>query len=483
MARQRSRLLWLQEGDANTAYFHTHASYRRRKNHLFKLQTGERVATTQEAMNHLSTEFYQELIGQPQPRQTTLNLANLDFPVVELADLEVDFTEKEIWEAIKELPPDKAPGPDGFSLRFFQTCWPVIKGDLMLAILHLTKHDSRSFRSLNSAYVTLLPKKIGAVDIKDFRPISLLHSVAKIFSKALSLRLAPKLQGLVAANQSAFIRGRTIQDNFMLVNQSLRTFHQRQTPALFLKLDIARAFDSLSWPFLLEVLRRRGFGPKFCSWVVTALSTANTRILVNGFPGEQIFHARGLRQGDPASPQFFILIMDVLTAVFVKAEEAGIFESLNRWGVRHRVSIYADDVALFIRPKEEELTAARELLHCFGDASGLVTNMAKSAIYPIRCDDAVMEAILPAFPCQSAELPCKYLGLPLSPKTLRKIDWQPLLDELGRRLATWRTAMLSEGGRLILIASVLMTISVYHMLSLDLPPWVIKTIKIGRAHV
>jgi hypothetical protein len=84
-----------------------------------------------------------------------------------------------------------------------------------------------------------------------------------------------------------------------------------------------------SLPFLLEVLRRRGFGPRFCNWVLVCLSTANTKVLINGFPGEQIFHARGLRQGDPISPQLFILVMDVLTAIFCRAEEAHIFEPLN----------------------------------------------------------------------------------------------------------------------------------------------------------
>jgi hypothetical protein len=168
--------------------------------------------------------------------------------------------------------------------------------------------------------------------------------------------------------------------------------------------------------------------------------------------------------------------MDVLTAIFSKAEEAGLFESLTRWGVRHRVSIYADDVATFIRPSEEELNAAHQLLTCFGDASGLHTNMSKSAIMPIRCEETSLEEIMPAFPCQFSGLPCKYLGLPLSPRKLKKIDWQPLLDELARRLSTWRTAMLTDRGRLILVKTVLLMLYVYHMLSLDLPPWVIKTI-------
>jgi hypothetical protein len=82
---------------------------------------------------------------------------------------------------------------------------------------------------------------------------------------------------------------------------------------------------------------------------------------------------------------------------------------------------------MFLRPMEAELLDAKEFLACFGEAS-------------IRCQNIDIEAILPAFPCQVTDFPCKYLGLSLSPKALRKAHWQPLLDELTRRLAIWRTA-------------------------------------------
>ena len=124
------------------------------------------MATTQEGMNELSSEFYKNLIGTPQARPATLNLEALDLPAIDLADLEVDFTEDEIWSAIKELPADKSPGPDGFSLRFYRSCWGIIKQDFMLAINQLNRRDCRSFQSLNSAFITLLPK-IGRASCRE----------------------------------------------------------------------------------------------------------------------------------------------------------------------------------------------------------------------------------------------------------------------------------------------------------------------------
>lgn len=103
----------------------------------------------------------------------------------------------------------------------------------MAAIITLQQGDARKLWLLNSAYLTLIPKN-EALSPTDFRPISLVHSFAKLVTKVMANRLAPMLKELVATNQSAFVRGRCIHDNYMLV------------PSIFLKLDISKAFDSVS---------------------------------------------------------------------------------------------------------------------------------------------------------------------------------------------------------------------------------------------
>lgn len=133
---------------------------------------------------------------------------------------------------------------------------------------------------------------------------------------------------------------------------------------------------------------------------VYILSTALTQILVNGAPGESIIHQRGLRQGDPLSPMFFIIVMDV-----AKAGQEGLLQPLSRRAAGQHISLYADDVALFIRPVEEELRITRGLLECFGAASGFHTILNKSCVVHIQCEDTATQIVQNTIQCPTKDFP------------------------------------------------------------------------------
>jgi hypothetical protein len=205
---------------------------------------------------------------------------------------------------------------------------------------------------------------VDAVEVKDFRTISLIHSFAKLVTKLLANRLAPLLPSLIFENQSTFVRGRKIHENFMLVQQMVKSLHKKKEAHNLLKLDISKAFDSVSWSFLLEVMRRVGFGQRWRDLICLILSTSSTQILVNGEPGDTIYHHRGLRQGDPLSPMLFILLMDVLNSLVNFATLRGLLQPLAIQQARHHVSFYADDAVIFLRPHNLDLITIRHLLYC-----------------------------------------------------------------------------------------------------------------------
>jgi hypothetical protein len=163
---------------------------------------------------------------------TSLDLSAFHRSGIDLSFLDLPFSE-EVWATIKSVPVDRVPGPDGYTGQFYKSCWSVIKMDFMVAILTLQQGDARKLEQLNYAFLTLIPKKTEALETKDYRPISLVHSCTKLVTKLMVKRLAPHLNSLIDTNQSAFIRGRCIHDNFMLVQQTIKRLHQRKIASLF----------------------------------------------------------------------------------------------------------------------------------------------------------------------------------------------------------------------------------------------------------
>ena len=228
IARLRSRISWLKEGDANSKLFHSFARYRKKKNSVSKLTVGNQVLTAHNDIVAAVDQFYFDLIGASNDRNISINLEALETagnPSPNLIELDSPITEQEVCNAINSLPSDKSPGPNGFTGRFYKFCWSIIKEDLMAAVIAIWNRKFDNFHKLNSAFITLIPKKDNADQVKDFRPISLVHSFAKLITKILASRLASRLNDLVSPNQNAFIKGRFIQDNFMLGQQTAKLLH------------------------------------------------------------------------------------------------------------------------------------------------------------------------------------------------------------------------------------------------------------------
>uniref|UniRef100_A0A453BHJ3 Reverse transcriptase domain-containing protein n=1 Tax=Aegilops tauschii subsp. strangulata TaxID=200361 RepID=A0A453BHJ3_AEGTS len=162
--------------------------------------------------------------------------------------------------------------------------------------------------------------------------------------------------------------------------------HQLGDPRVLLKLDLTRAFDSLAWPFLLETLRQYGFGNRFMEWISILLSSASTRVLMNGEPGPPIWHRKGLRQGDPVSPQLFVLAVDTLARLIKRVVDMGIMAQLHPTRSIPAVSLYANDAVLFCHCSPSDIIAVREVLALFGRTSGLMVNYAKSSASLLHCD-------------------------------------------------------------------------------------------------
>lgn len=329
---------------------------------------------------------------------------------------------------------------------------------------------------INDAYMILLKKKEQPVEIKDYLPISLIHSFGKLITKCLARRLGAVLDSLVRPNQTAFIRGRCIHDNFHAVQLACKAIHAKRVPCVLLKIDIAKAFDSVAWNFLLEVLVHMGFGQRWRDWISCILSTASTKILLNGRPGRRICHARGVRQGDPLLLMLFVLVMEVLNHLFGWLDGQGFLTPLGITALPSRVRLYADDVVMFVVPKIEDLLTVKCTVQMFGEASGLFSNLDKSVATPIGCSDLDIDLVQETLSCKIEAFPCRYLGIPLSIYKLKKMDEQILIDSVAARIPQWKGKLLNVAGRMALAKATLSAIPVHMPIALCLSPWALEQI-------
>jgi hypothetical protein len=104
-------------------------------------------------------------MGVPSNRTCSIALEQLDLPHLELQHLCDCFTESKVWDVIKALPPDKAPSPNGLSVRFLQSAWQIIRPDLIRALDTFWRHDMHNLHDVNGALMVLLPKTVEATSL------------------------------------------------------------------------------------------------------------------------------------------------------------------------------------------------------------------------------------------------------------------------------------------------------------------------------
>lgn len=185
--------------------------------------------------------------------------------------------------SIKLCAIDKAPGPDGYTMGSFKTCWEFLKEDIMQALGNFHSHEYFG-KNFNATFVALIPKKTRAKQLRDFRPISLIGSVYNIISKVFTEIRKQVVEKLVDNQQMALIKGREIMDAALIANEVVDTRMKRKTPGRLCKLDIEKAYDHVNWNFLILILKDMGFGTKWLKWISFCIRTVKFYVLINGTP-------------------------------------------------------------------------------------------------------------------------------------------------------------------------------------------------------
>ncbi|GKB50839.1 RNA-directed DNA polymerase, eukaryota, partial [Tanacetum coccineum] len=357
-------------------------------------------------------------------------------------DLERAFSKDEIKKAVLDCGLDKSPGPDGFTFGFYCKFWSLLEDDVIDAVCFYL------FQWLLSQSFLLIA-----------------------------------LDGLVNEVQSAFIANRQILDGPFILNELIHLCKAKKKQSLIFKVDFEKAFDSVRWDFLDDILKKFGFGPRWRDWIQSCLKSSRGSILVNGSPTSEFQFYKGLKQGDPLSPLLFILVMESLHLSFHNVVNAGLFKGVgldNSLQLSHL--FYADDVVFIGQWCDSNLATIMRVLECFFRASGLRINRQKCGLMGIAVEPNKIANAAKNLGCKILKTPFSYLGVNIGGNMTRINSWDVVINKTLSRLSKWKLKVLSIGGRLTLLKSVLGSISIYYMSMFRAPIQVINKLESIRSH-
>ena len=484
--KKRCIVRWTKLGDENTNFFHSMASERYRKNSIARLV----LPDGSEAVSYVDKErlifdTYKSRLGESFSPPMLFDLDQLITPTEGLEELSVPFTTTEIDDVVRNLPVDKAPGPDGFNGQFLKTSWHIVKQDIYQLCFDFYE-GNLNIEHINMGYITLVPKVGSPVNINDYRPITLLNCCLKILTKLLANRLQKVVLKIVHKNQYGFLKGRTIQDCLAWDFGYIYQCEASKKEIILLKLDFAKAFDTIDHAAMLKIMKSMGFdNNKWMKWIEIIFNSGMSSVLLNGTPGRKFHCRRGVRQGDLLSPLIFVLAADLLQTAINKAFRDNILTAPipPSNGMDYPVVQYADDTILVMPACVHQLLAMKEILNKYVASTGLHINFHKSSMIPLNLSDASAQNLAAAFQCSIGQMPFTYLGLPMGTTKPTVLDLMPLVDRIERKLSA-NFMMMAYSGRVTLINSLLTSIAMFTMCSIKVPPKILLHIdKISRNYL
>ncbi|XP_004248595.1 uncharacterized protein [Solanum lycopersicum] len=453
--QQKTQLHWLQEGDANTKYFHAVIRGKRNRMAIHKLMddSGNWI-TGEENIAKQACDYY-EGIFTAKNEKIKEDILQCIKPIItqerndsldRLPDMD------ELRGVIMSMNPHSAPGPDGFGGKFYQVCFDIIKEDLLAAVKYFYIGNSMP-RYLTHASLILLPKTDHPCRLKDFRPISLSNFANKIISKIISTRFGLILPGIIFENQSGFVKGRSIAENILLAQEIINGIKKpKEGSNVVIKLDMVKAYDRVSWTYTCLVLRKLGFSEVFIDRVWRIMSNNWYSIVING-KGHGFFNPR-----------------EVLN--WYKGFH------MERNGPKINHLSFADDIIIFASTDSNSLHLIMKTIELYEEVSDQQVNKHKSFfMVTSNTGHDIIEEIKRATGYSRKNSPINYLGCPLYIGGQRIIYYSEVVEKVIKRIAGWHSKILNFGGKITLVKHVLQSIPIHTLAAISPPKTTLNCIK------
>ena len=473
-AQVRSRTKWVEEGETSSAFFFRLVKKRGVDRHISALKTNDGTTVSDTTgLSNVITSFYSSLFRsehtEDRSRAALLQNVNSSLPSVEAEACEGLLSVEECSAALKGMARRKAPGSDGLPMEFYLKFWDLLGEDLV-CVLNSCFKSGRLSLSQRRGIISLSFKKGDRLDIRNWRPISLLNVDYKLAARAVAGRLLKVIHCIVAKDQTCGVPGRFIGENVAFLRDVVDFAAFSNSPVALLSLDQEKAFDRVEWSFMRDTLLAMGFGPSFVGWVDLFYCDVQSCVDVNGHLSSFFSLSRGVRQGCPLSPLLYVLVAEVL-ACNIRANPRIVGLSLpGSVSPLPVISQYADDTSLVVT-SDVSIKATFDTYSLFEKGSGAKLNQSKSKGLWLG---SWVGRTNPPVALDWSHTKLKILGVYLGLGNLEEANWRPRIDAVENVLLSWRQRSLSFQGR-ALVVNALALARVWYVASLiHMPPWVLK---------
>ena len=374
---------------------------------------------------------------------------------------------QEISEALRTMKNGKTPGSDGFPAEFYKMFWSELKYFLLRVYKEVFANASLPV-TMREGILILIPKGDKPRDqIGSYRPITLLNVCYKILAGALANRYKKVLPRVIDPAQTAFLRKRFIGDNVRVMFDIIHKLKEIKRHGLFISLDIESAFNSISWSFIREVLKRHLFPQNCIQWFDILYGQSFSRILYNGHLSEKIKLERSCRQGDQLSCYLFLLAMECLAH---KIRDNDNIKGIKINGEEYKISLYADDALCLL---DGDINSVRVLFHelgVFAKFSGLRPNIDKTqAMWIGEIENT--ENICPDLPLKwVTEMNVLGIKFQNDLDEMCRCNYYDKLTNIKKTILAWNLRNLTLDGKITVIKFLLLSKLTHLFTSLPAPP-------------
>ena len=459
----RAKIKWAEEGEKPTKYFCSLEARNYINKTVPKIQTddGNIIQEQQDILKEIK-HFYSDLYkGKERSQETDYQeiLNTLDHPILtqlERSKIEGEITEDEIAHVLKNMKNNKSPGSDGFTVEFFKFFFKDLKTFIKRGINEGYLMGKFSITQ-RQGIITCIPKGDKPRHfLKNWRPITLLNVIYKIASGCIANRLKSVLPKLISSDQTGFISGRYIGENTRLIYDIMDHVDKEYIPGLLLIVDFEKAFDSISWEFIADVLDFFNFGPSIKKWISVLYNDILSAIIQSGFLSDFFSIGRGCRQGDPSSSYIFLLCAEVLSLML---KQNAAINGIKIGDVEYLLSQFADDTTIILDGSQQSLETAISILNLFASMSGLKVNNSKTRAVWIGCRKFSGETFNHRLKLNWNQTDFEILGIKFSCNldTMTEINYKEKIKQIDIELKQWSKRKLTPFGRITVLKTLIIS--------------------------